>query len=608
MMDLLFQKKYSFVVVVVGIIALTAVTFLITLDFMYGQSSGQIDTRFNTYENDIHKVRIQYPSNWEQKDEHSNSIVRFIVPGTGGETKPTGVLITIFQMPNDSNLDKFIDFFHKGRYAKQSDFTIVNSTETTLAGMPAREIILYEQRDNVLDPKSDLKVMRVYAFDSDSHKGYALRYYSEPGLFNRYLPIAHKMFDSFEINDRPYSMAALVNNTNVSSTNSGNITGSDNSTLGESIEPFAPSLGDGNNTISTATVIIERGSSFPDNKRFYTPSNLTIQGNTTVTWTNNDTVLHTVTSGKPNEGPSNLFDSSLIESNNQFNYTFSDEGQFKYYCTLHPFMTGTVTVTKQIQPIVTTPDKLPKMFNVSIAEGSSFPNNRIFFAPSEINVAPNATVVWTNDDSIMHSVTSGKPREGPNEEFDSGIIQAADSFSHTFSKSGAYDYFSNLQPYMVGKVIVGLYVYNLQVNDRIYPISFLLTGDGNQLQKISLQTINPTLEIRLASKSAGNMTLVIPRALLDKLEPNGMDDVFGVVANRAVGFEETSTTPTSRTLVIQFDPGVNYIQVMGTKSIEPENTQTVLPSPSVTNTPKTSAISPDSTAKLEVPSSEPNLP
>ena len=150
-----------------------------------------------------------------------------------------------------------------------------------------------------------------------------------------------------------------------------------------------------------------------------------------------------------------VFDSSLIEPNNQFNYTFSDEGQFKYYCTLHPFMTGTVTVTKQIQPIVTTPDKLPKMFNVSIAEGSAFPSNRIFFAPSEINVAPNATVVWTNDDSIIHSVTSGKPREAPTGEFDSGIIQPADSFSHTFSKSGAYDYYSNLHPYMVGKVIVG---------------------------------------------------------------------------------------------------------------------------------------------------------
>ena len=74
-------------------------------------------------------------------------------------------------------------------------------------------------------------------------------------------------------------MAVLVNDTRTLTTDiSGNITGSDNSTLGESIEPFAPSLGDGNNTISTATVIIERGSSFPDNKRFYTPSNLTIQG------------------------------------------------------------------------------------------------------------------------------------------------------------------------------------------------------------------------------------------------------------------------------------------------------------------------------------------
>ena len=49
---------------------------------------------------------------------------------------------------------------------------------------------------------------------------------------------------------------------------------------------------------------------------------------------------------------------------------------------------------------------------------------------------------------------------------------------------------------MVGKVIVGLHVYNLQINDRIYPISFLLTGNGNQIKEISLQAISPTLEIR----------------------------------------------------------------------------------------------------------------
>ena len=63
-MIVLYQKNYPFVCL--GIVALTAVVFLITVDFMYSQSSAQINSGFNIYENDIHKVRIQYPSNWEQ--------------------------------------------------------------------------------------------------------------------------------------------------------------------------------------------------------------------------------------------------------------------------------------------------------------------------------------------------------------------------------------------------------------------------------------------------------------------------------------------------------------------------------------------------------------
>ena len=88
------------------------------------QSGSENIPGFKMYENDIHKVRIGYPSNWKQIPKSmlpADSIARFTAPGTGGETKPTGVLISIFQRPNDSNLDDFIDFFHNGRYAKQSD-------------------------------------------------------------------------------------------------------------------------------------------------------------------------------------------------------------------------------------------------------------------------------------------------------------------------------------------------------------------------------------------------------------------------------------------------------------------------------------------------------
>ena len=85
---------------------LTAIVFLITIDFMYGQSSGQTNTLFKTYENDIHKVKIGYSSNRKLENENSTSIVRFIAPGTGGETKPTGVLTSIFQRPNPSMAER----------------------------------------------------------------------------------------------------------------------------------------------------------------------------------------------------------------------------------------------------------------------------------------------------------------------------------------------------------------------------------------------------------------------------------------------------------------------------------------------------------------------
>ena len=83
-------------------------------------------------------------------------------------------------------------------------------------------------------------------------------------------------------------------------------------------------------------MVISNGSSFPDNKDFFVPSNLTIEGNTTVIWTNNDTVVHTATSGNPKKGPSSQFDSSIIESNKNYNHTFTNVGDFDYYCIFAP--------------------------------------------------------------------------------------------------------------------------------------------------------------------------------------------------------------------------------------------------------------------------------
>lgn len=71
----------------------------------------------------------------------------------------------------------------------------------------------------------------------------------------------------------------------------------------------------------------------------YLPSVLTIKPGTKVTWINNDSVAHTVTSET-----GNILNSAPLQTGQSFNYTFNESGKYNYYCTLHPEMKATVVV------------------------------------------------------------------------------------------------------------------------------------------------------------------------------------------------------------------------------------------------------------------------
>ncbi|MGA8563202.1 MAG: plastocyanin/azurin family copper-binding protein, partial [Nitrososphaeraceae archaeon] len=94
------------------------------------------------------------------------------------------------------------------------------------------------------------------------------------------------------------------------------------------------------------SVTISPGSSVPSNGKFFVPETLTVSKDTTVTWTNGDTTLHTVTSGNPEAGNSSgtEFDSSYLAAGKTFQHQFKTAGTFDYYCTLHPYMKGKVVV------------------------------------------------------------------------------------------------------------------------------------------------------------------------------------------------------------------------------------------------------------------------
>jgi len=88
----------------------------------------------------------------------------------------------------------------------------------------------------------------------------------------------------------------------------------------------------------------------------YLPNTLTVDVNSQVTWRNDDTAVHTVTSGNPIDGADGLFDSSLIASGSIFSVTFTSSGTFPYYCQLHPWMTGTIIAQSSLTtPVITSP-------------------------------------------------------------------------------------------------------------------------------------------------------------------------------------------------------------------------------------------------------------
>lgn len=89
----------------------------------------------------------------------------------------------------------------------------------------------------------------------------------------------------------------------------------------------------------------------------YNPADITVPVGTTVTWTNQDAVGHTVTEGDPNSPKAaslRVFDSSgealtgkvaLIGPGQSWSYIFTTPGTYEYYCIVHPYMIGYVTVT-----------------------------------------------------------------------------------------------------------------------------------------------------------------------------------------------------------------------------------------------------------------------
>jgi plastocyanin len=111
--------------------------------------------------------------------------------------------------------------------------------------------------------------------------------------------------------------------------------------------PSSPLKDSQRGTTATITVEIVLGGALFGNKS-YDPNPLITGPNTTIIWHNTDEILHTVASGLGTEDnmSGKEFDFPIIMPGKTYIHTFSEIGEYPYFCVLHPAMVGKIIIIR----------------------------------------------------------------------------------------------------------------------------------------------------------------------------------------------------------------------------------------------------------------------
>ena len=96
---------------------------------------------------------------------------------------------------------------------------------------------------------------------------------------------------------------------------------------------------------TSAKVLIPNGNSALANTGFFVPLNLEVIRGTTVMWQNEDNIGHTVQSQDSKGNVVSMFNSNVLKTGDTFSYKFDKPGVYHYFCTIHPWRIGIVTVS-----------------------------------------------------------------------------------------------------------------------------------------------------------------------------------------------------------------------------------------------------------------------
>jgi predicted secreted protein with PEFG-CTERM motif len=215
---------------------------------------------------------------------------------------------------------------------------------------------------------------------------------------------------------------------------------------------------------------------------------------------------------------------------------------------------------------------------VTNAPGSSVPGCEQTadgcFIPSMVTIDIGGEVIWQNNDTAAHTITSGTAVEGPSGVFDSSLVMAGSSFSHTFDAAGTFDYFCMVHPWMAGSVMVSSEEIHGDMEEMegmkemghsddhaakgIEDLSdqFTTTLTSGVIHHIGGNTDDATLLVHLfGADDDGKLEITLNS---DIITPFDDGSYFVLVDSEEAEFEQMGNT-----LHIEYDAGAEKIEIVG---------------------------------------------
>ena len=232
--------------------------------------------------------------------------------------------------------------------------------------------------------------------------------------------------------------------------------------------------------VKTTQISILKGASTMRTGQVLSPPSIQITPGTTIVWTNNDSVPHTLLSGilstttqgqrgyanptanAPSFQPDGQINRGTISPGQTFQYTMSRTGTITFYDPSYMWINGVISSISQTST-------QSKPIQISIQPGSYQPQGSAsqqnqfytnhYYLPSDLQIIPGTTIIWTNNDTVSHRVLSGMSTQKignpftPDGKINSGPLAPGQTFQYTVNAVGIIRFYDPSYTWMSGVIV-----------------------------------------------------------------------------------------------------------------------------------------------------------